>query len=429
MGIYIRKPDGSYVKIEDEAAPIGYGFNVDYDTIALYIENGTINFGTAIELIKNVGSAKAAKIFGSTNISLDTVYSILTHDGLTTDYMQAILYDMIELGYVERVIDVITYTAADSTVSADTTISGVNRYANLTIDAGVTLTVDGQPGVIIANSISNSGTILKTATGGTGGATYSGVGDGGAGGGGLIIIAKSYSGGTVSADGIGGESGSTTGAYGCGSGGSGGYMIVVGTDSPGNGGNGGKSGTSNYCAGDGLGGTPGAGGGGGARYPVDPYYFGGGNGGTISLETRSSYLEVYNESLKAAVDWFIVNVLGRTPTTTTNFYNCYGAGGGGGSDCADMADGGGGGGSGGYILLCTGDLNGGTFTALGGAGGAGGTEGGYDTGGGGGGGGIVYILYKNLVAAPTIDVSGGAGGTGDISGGAGTAGTGVYVQV
>jgi len=408
------------------------------DALAQDIENGVIDVDTAASLLnmyvdlaskidlglidKYKGVERAVSVLGSTNISATTAHNILASAYLTADYVQTILYRMIELGYISKVIEILTATAADGSITADTTITGTNRYKNLIIDTGITLIVDGQPGVIIAETITNNGTILKTATGGPGGTTPTAPGAGGTGGGGLIIIAKSYAGGVVSADGEAGEAGKTTAAAsGIGGAGGDGSMVVVGTDSPGNGGNGGSA----LAGNGGDGGTPGGGGGGGSNSSSGA----GGNGGNITLTTKSSYSEVFEEILKAVIDWYIVNVLGKSPTSTMSLYNCYGAGGGGGGENNNYADCGGGGGSGGHILMCVVSINGGIFTAVGGAGGNGGIEGNFDAGAGGGGGGIVYILYKTLVASPTIDVSGGARGTGDYNGAAGTAGTGVAVQV
>jgi hypothetical protein len=131
------------------------------------------------------------------------------------------------------------------------------------------------------------------------------------------------------------------------------------------------------------------------------------------------------EICKAVVDWFIVNVLGKSPTTTKSLPNAYGSGGGGGAAYDGFTASGGGGGGGGEVLaLCVSLNNTGTIRANGGNGGNGGTEGSQDCCGGGGGGGIVYVLYETLVSAGTLSADGGVhGATADYHGTNGTAGT------
>lgn len=342
-------------------------------------------------------------------------FAITLFQNLNANRVQSILYAMVDKMYFDRVIEIITYDAPNMTVTGTTTVSGVVRYKNLVVSSGATLTVGGQPGVIIASEISNMGTISKSATGGAGGTTPSLPGRGGNGGGGLIIIAKNVLGGTFQARGESGESGGLTDTWCSGGSGGNGLMVRVGTDSPGNGGSA-VSGTTG-----GGGGSPGGGGGGGIS---TAFACNGGSGGTISLVTVDSYTTIATETLKAACDWFIVNVLGKTPTTTKSFYNCYGAGGGGGAEYDRTGDSGGGGGSGGQIIVVADMVSGGTYDVSGGNGGNGGNEGAWDNGGGGGGGGIVYVLAKRVWSVPTFNASGGAGGTGDQgTAGSGTSGT------
>ncbi|MEM2294608.1 MAG: hypothetical protein QXX41_15185 [Nitrososphaerota archaeon] len=390
----------------------------DYFTEIFNSDNITVGKVATILNDPGIATSKVAEIFNNPKIAASRIHSILSNVSITANRVQAILYQMADLGYVGKLNDIITTTAPDVSFTANTTVTGIVRYRNVSIASGVTLTVDGQPGVIIAYNLTNNGTITKTATGGAGGAPGGGVGRGGAGGGGLIIVANEVHYGTYNANGANGENGTTTNVSTGGSAGGGGAMIRVGTNAPGNGGKGGSFAPET----EGRGGAPGAGGGGGATQC-------GGAGGAVTLTTINSYSTIFAEVLKQAADWYAVNVLGKTPTTTKSFYNVYGAGGGGGGDADTYSDGGGGGGSGGQIIVSVNVINGGTFNANGGKGGNGGTEGASDSGGGGGGGGIVYVLYKTLVASPTLNASGGAGGTGDYNGSAGTAGTALAIAV
>jgi len=331
------------------------------------------------------------------------VYSILSNANLSADKTQSILYAMVEKGYLARLIDIMTHNVSNTTLSADTTYSGVNRFRTLDI-AGYKYIADGQPHVIIAYEVKDSvggGVISKTATGGAGGA-------------------------------------------------------------------GASSGSNHYCSGGGGGHPPGSGG---------PNY--GKSGGDISLTTYDSYNALAIEVLKSIVDWFIVNVLNKSPTTTKSIPSFYGAGGGGGGelnntageagvmgivepdspgsggdgegttsystdaggdggdggggliviattigDCIIEANGvdgklsdgenyGGGGGSGGQIIIIVINISNTTVRANGGNG-----PSGSWTSAGGGGGGVVYVLYKSSATGLTLEANGGSG---YVAGGAGTA--------
>jgi len=349
--------------------------------------------------------------------SVDFAYSILTHANLSADKTQAILYS---LPFNSKLIDILTYGAGDLTISSDTSISGVNRYGGLSIASGVTLTVTGQPGALITKEIINNGNIVKSPTGGAGGAAgAAGAGAGGQGGGGLVIFADGLvNPGVISADGEAGENGSTVAASGDGSDGGAGVFYRVGMDEPGLGG------TGAYFSSDesevpGIKGDGGRNGGGGGQRL---YRAGDGDGSTYT--SFSTHRDLVDEIRKATIDWVIVNVFEKSPTSTVSIPNAYGSGGGGGAAYDGGGACGGGGGGGGEILaLCLSLNNTGTIRANGGDGGDGGTEDTDDNEGGGGGGGVIYILYKILVSAGTIQANGGAAGTGDSRDTAATAGS------
>lgn len=377
---------------------------------ASIINSENLSLSRAIDVLvsEKMSVSRIGEIFESPNISSYRIHSILADPKFPADKIQAILYKLVDDGYYDKLIDILTVSASDAVITADTIITNVNRYRNLTVDSGVTLTIDGQPGIIIAYNLTNNGVITKTPTGGLGGSQGGGgTGSGGRGGGGLIIITREIHYGTYNANGANGGKGSLTSSSGDGGAGGGGSMIRVGADVPGNGGNGGGD-TPYY----GAGGAPGAGGGG----AVSGYAIYAGKGGVITLTAIDSYLTIYKETLKMAVDWYIINILGKTPTAVKSFYNVYGAGGGGGVGVANYDAGGGGGGSGGQIIVVTIIVDGGVFNARGGNYGA--AYGGRAYHGGGGGGGIIYVLYRSLVSPPTFNVS---GGTGYANGTAGTA--------
>jgi hypothetical protein len=385
------------------------------DQVASYVQNvETASFWAAI--FNTWSDAFAASVLNSPNITAARAKDILADPNLTANKTQSILYNM---PFNTKLVDILTYGASDLNVTANTTITGVNRYATLTVASGVTLTVDGQPAALIAKTINNNGTIAKTATGAAGGFADVGGGPGGKGGGALIIFTDNLNNsGTISADGAKGGDGSTTATVQGGGVGSSGVFIRVGTDTAGTGGNGGEGG-----GGAGLGGVNGAGGGATLSYW-------GGYGGTSTYTTYTDYPTLADDIRKATIDWVIVNVYTKSPTTTKSYPNPYGSGGGGGA-VEDLYGccGGGGGGGGEIIALCITLNNTGTIRANGGNGGNGGTEGTRDSSGGGGGGGIVYALYKSLTASGTLTASGGTYGSGDCLGTAGTAGTAKAVAI
>jgi len=384
-----------------------------FDDYRLSVDNAARIMNSA-----NLAASRAASILADASLSNDKAYSILTNANLAAGRTQAILYAW-PTPIDGKLADILTRGASDASITANTTITGVNRYRSLSVASGVTLTVDGQPGAIIAYSVSNSGTIDKTKTGGAGGAPgATGSGPGGAGGGGLIIFAGTLTnGGAIQALGAAGTAGSTVAASGPGGGGGNGAFVRVGADAAGKGGDGAIPDTI------GVGKVNGGGGGGG-------YLYRGGPGGDSTYTSYADYASLADDIKKAAVDWVLVNAWAKTPTTTKAFPSAYGSGGGGGVAYDGYASGGGGGGGGGEaVVLCVSLNNTGTISANGGNGGNGGAEGTNDGGGGGGGGGIVYVLYKALVNLGTLSAAGGTYGTGDYNGAAGSAGTAKAVAI
>jgi len=350
--------------------------------------------GQAAWYIENIlSSAEAIDIFSNPNLPADVIQAILQH----------------EIVSLHKLIKIITYDASDLTVSSDTTLSGVNRYKGLGVSA--TLTVDGQPGVLICDYLKSNGTISKTKTGGAGGWSPT-DGDGGDGGGGLIIITNALkNSGLIDASGGNGGDGTDGDAADGGNGGDG-LIVKIFSDKEGSGGNGGGTGEG-----------PGSGhfgGGGGQGSSSD-----GGDGGSAASVLKSTPEELYKLIKYALIDWYIENILGKELSSATTFPDIKGAGGGGGGKYAYGA-GGGGGGSGGEIIILVGESfdNTGTIRANGGNGGNGGNLGDWDGGGGGGGGGVIYIFTKKVISQGTIQALGGAkGSSGDYLGEDGSDGT------
>ena len=372
----------------DYLANIINGFS---DSLAIQIfNNPNLSFSRATSILNSsvLSEYKSAKILNG--LPTDKAVNILQN--LSTDIVKKIMYKLVDLGYYEKLIDIITYDASDVTLTSNRTFSGVQRFRNLNLN-GYTYTADGQPHVIIAYSINvpSASSIIKTATGGGGGYNGSVGGDGYV----YVDIIDNY------------------------------------TSRGGNAGGGGD------C-------TRGGGGGGPLGYGGSGSIQNGGGGGPITVvKTNLLITNLYTLS-----DWYIVNVLGRTPSSVISFTNSYNAGGGGGSETSGGSGGGcliifcnslncsgsivasgaggsgghsgGGGGGGGIIYIYSSIITCNTINATGGSGGNGNT--GYGGGGGGGAGGIVYVFYRNSYNITTINVSGGGGGLGKVNGSAGQSG-------
>lgn len=280
----------------------------------------------------------------------------------------------------------------DKTFSSNSTISGFNAYHNLTIDSGITLTLDGQPTtLLVTGTLDNNGTIVKSVTGAAGGSGLSGGGDGGQGGGGVYIMARILdNSGVIKANGEGGYVSGSAGSQSHGNPGSNGLELTVGgTVRFGKGGDGGTAGSAGNKNG-----------GGGGADGTDTYD--GGDGGGVNTQNFTS-TEAYEHIQAVLVDLWMQNTEGRNPSSPVNALDIKGSGGGEGNEDSSIPDADdGGGGGGGQILVCTYEFNNTNILRAAGA------PHGGDVGGGGGGGSIIGT-YKTLTSTGTIEMPGGVG--------------------
>jgi hypothetical protein len=388
-----------------KAAQILSDANITASRAAQILNNTNMTVNRAAQILNdtNMTVSKAAQILGNANITASKATQILSNANMTANKAQSILYSMVEQGFYDKLLDIITLDAPNASYTSNTSLSsGVNRYRNLSIASGVTLTLGAEPGVVIAYSITNSGTIASGWIKGAGGVGGCGAGDGGGGRGSVAIFANSVTVGTVTSNGANGFS-ATAPSYWCGggAGGAGNFWLIQGDSVPYGGNGGGSYGGSGQPNG-------GGGGGAGARY--------GGAGGSATTATFTNAQSLLTQFFKSVCDWWLVNVVGKTPSSTISIPSLGGSGGGGGYAASGVGDaGGGGGGGGGQIIIYGTNAIAGSVQAKGGNGGGRYSGGGL---GGGGGGGIVYVLYKSLSGTFTYDVGGGAG--------ANAGGTGVF---
>mgnify|MGYP001574909667 CR=1 FL=1 len=277
------------------------------------------------------------------------------------------------------------------TISSNTDMAatGAKNYDNLTIDSTFNLYNDSATKMIlfIRNTLTLNGTIHMDSKGTPAVAPTQG-GNGGAGGGAIIIFANKIVGnGTISADGGNGTTGANGGGGGAGTASTGYFNLVDGYGATaGDGGDqysgGGAGGSCATAGGNGSAGTEG----------------GAAPGGT-------AYVPVYHKSIF------------NTIANATSFRAQAGSSGGYGNNANQTA--GGGGGAGGIIIIVCRNMTGTpTITATGGNGGNGNPNLVNGGGGGGAGGLFIYIANKTLTATLT----GGTVGTGGTGGANGTAG-------
>ena len=354
------------------------------DRAALILADTTFDLTRITDILYTMDGSRIVSIFSSSNISGDRV--------------QSIMYKFVDRGMYDKVIDILTATATSDTITAASSYSGVVFRRSISISSGVTVSITDGPGVIVADTIENNGTIVSDWVMGAGGAAgASGAGAGGDGRGGIIILANTLKTGTISADGGDGGDGSTVADSGAGGdGGAGAFWIISGMPDHTTirGGNGGGFDVSVTGAGN----FNGGGGGGG-------YFYAGGDSAIASVYTFYSATTLIRTMFKAVIDYWIQNVLGKALTTAKTIPNLGGSGGGGGAADDTYAASGGGGGGGGQIIVYATTIYSGTITARGGNGGAAGAEGAYDSSGGGGAGGIIYIFYRNKAGTITTDVT------------------------
>jgi hypothetical protein len=313
-------------------------------------------------------------------------------------------------------------------LSANVSATWTLFYSSLEL-AGYTLTMGttGRPSVVVTYSIQmNGGSINQSPTGAAGGAAPD-YGNGGVGGGGLVIVAVTgYLDGTISAAGGQGASALTNQNTGNGSAGYSGYLIIIeGIVVASTGGQGASGSNCGYSVGSGGGGGY-VGGAGGGTYRTGGA--GGGVASTFNYSTRWSYVYTLLEFLG---DEWQRYVLGRTLSSYigATYLAGYGVGGGGGGCYIYAGEGGaagGGGGMGGQVVIYMNNLYAPTANQIIAMGATGGGAYSCGTGGAGGAGGLVYILTHNLVAfSGAINVLGAAGMTGisDNAGGSGSPNT------
>ncbi len=383
-----------------------YAGQVSLTQAAAFIDNAVRNYSMAIPIANFISNNPynlwatnfVASMAINPYLTATSLSMLMTSEGMSADYAQLILYQLAQNYYYNKWVYTVTASAPSSiTFSTNVTLStNVLIAQNITIASGVTVTCGTTTCFFIAQAFNNQGTI--TAVGATGGLSPAlDIGNGGTGGGGVVIIAVTAVPGTINVAGSPGGNGAGSAAAVPGSSGVGGMLFILsGMAVPSGGtGAGAKAGGGSYNAG----------GGGGTAYAA-------GYGGNATVNSFSSPNAMVTYILQGLSDWWLIKVLGKAPSSTTPLAFMYGSGGGSGG--GGIGNGGGGGG-GGEVVVYGYDVVSGSINAVGGTGGSG------AYGGGGGGGGLVFIFYGATSGSVTANVAGGAGQSGGATGANGTA--------
>jgi len=387
---------------------------VSLTQVAVFIDNAIRNYNLAGAFANFISNNPynlwntnfVANIAINPYLSNTSLNLLITSGDMAPNAAQFLLYYLAQNYYYNRWIYTITANAPSSlTFSTNATLStNVLIAQNITVASGVTVTCGTTTCFFIAQSFNNQGTIVNPygAIGGSNPGSYIGVG--GTGGGGVVVIALTAVPGTINIAGSPGGVGASgaTASVGGGGGGAGVFYVVRGVTVPVGG-----SGAGSYA---GRAGVNGAGGGGSGSF-----YGGGGGPATVySFANTNSMLTYIMWGLS---DWWLINVVGKKPSSTTPLAYMYGSGGGAGAGVAvsGNAGGGGGGGGGGEAVIYGFYITSGNINAVGGTGGSS-----PGNGGGGGGGGLVFVFYGATSGSITANVAGGAGQSGGLAGANGT---------
>jgi hypothetical protein len=392
-----------------------YAGQVSLTQVAAFIDNAIRNYGLAGAfggfISNNPYNLWTTNFVQSLTLNpyltATSLIMLITNGAVPANIAQLFLYTIAQNYYYNKWIYTITANAPSITFSANATLStNVLIAQNITIASGVTVTCGTTTCFFIAQAFNNYGTIANQLGAPGGVPTTSENGNyGGTGGGGIVVIAVTAALGTLNVNGNAGGNAVSYSYSGNGGAGGAGVLFIISNISVPMGGTGGYSTNAHL----GVAGINGGGGGGGWGYY-------GGSGGIATVYSFSSPNDMVTYILQGLSDWWLINVLGKTPSSTTPLTYMYGSGGGaGGVDSGGEGAGGGGGGGAGEVVAYGYNILSGNIIAVGGTGGAGYKT--YSGGGGGGGGGLAFIFYGATSGSVTANLAGGIGGTGSTSNG------------
>lgn len=323
----------------------------------------------------------------------DSLATVSDGDQLNEGYYNGIFDQLETLGFI-KLFYVGSGAAGDINYSSDTTLSSSEEYDTVTVDEGVTLTVDSV--ALRCRRLVNNGTIVASTQGSGGsrgsaaGAGTNAGGNGGEAGGLLVVLAGSIEGsGVFAVDGGEGDSPEQ------GSNPTGGTNVDINGSS-------GSAGSGYVWDGSSVNPTAGLGGQNGLAARFTGTTSGRSGGGSRSGVTQSNIGEIFSKVIEE-----VASNRGSTGgggasggwARGTSGTSSRASGGGGGSGGSFFGDSGNGGSTG--SATTDSNANAGTNISVGGGG-----------GGGGGSGGILFILTFTNEFTGEIRANGGDGGDG-----------------
>ena len=376
---------------------------VSITQVASFINNLVQNYG----LVGPVASGISASPYNLWTTSFVTqlipylnvtsLNQIIMSSQTDGNHAQTILYYLIQNYYYNEWIQTITASYGSTTISTNVTITTSPIFAqSLTISTGVTVTCGLHTCYFITQQFNNYGAIVNQ-NGAIGGTGTGGGGNGGTGGGGIVVLAITSALGTLNVNGGTGINSGAAGGASYGQIGGTGILFSLSTNVALGGNNGGYQG------------------GAGAPSGTDGGY--GATGGSVILYLFNNGNSILNYIMQGVSDWWAINALDKSLSSTTPLPILYNAGGGGGGSNGSGGVGGGGGGGGGEVIAYAYNIISGNISANGGYGGN--LSSGSNIGGGGGGG-LIFVFYGSTSGSLTFSV---IGGTGNAAGGKGIATT------
>jgi hypothetical protein len=308
-----------------------YAGQASLTQVAAFIDNAIRNYGLVSPIANFIANSPynlwttnfVASLAANPYLSGSSLNMLLSNVNMPANYAQFLLYYLAQNYYYNKWVQTVTASAPSITFSANATISTSPLIAqSITIASGVTVTCGTRTCFIITQNFNSQGTIVAYgAIGGT--PATSGAVAGGTGGGGIAIIAVTAALGTVNVAGSNGGNGVTLAANVDGLTGVGGlFVILSGMTIP----IGGTGGTADGVAAWSPAGHNG-GGAGACGYPGGGVSGGGGGNATAAYSFASAN-SMLTYILQGVSDWWLMNVVGKAPSSTTPLLTFYGSGGG-----------------------------------------------------------------------------------------------------
>jgi len=174
-----------------------YAGQATADQVAAFIDNAVRNYGLVNPIANFIVNSPynlwttnfVASLAANPYLSAISLNMLLSNVNMPANYAQFLLYYLAQNYYYNKWVQTVTASAPSITFSTNLTLStNVLIAQNITIASGVTVTCGTRTCFFVAQSFNNYGTIVSY---GATGAPSPGadIGNGGTGGGGIVVIA------------------------------------------------------------------------------------------------------------------------------------------------------------------------------------------------------------------------------------------------